>query len=258
MNPEEQSKFAIHEAAREGRASVVESLLNASSPQIRYRANPQLAGLRDGDDRLPIHWAVSYNHRPVVELLVQRKNFDPDVQDGSGWTPLMIASSLKEGDDLVDLLLRREADVNCKSAVNPLRPVIYPSIDPPIQTALHFCASKNNIDVARKLLAHKASARIRDKRSQLPIHRAAAIGSVPMVKLLIENNSPLNAADISGLTPLHHAISEGHGDTALLLLKAGAETDVRDREGQLAIDLAPDSKIRKFVLQSAEREGIEL
>ncbi|KAH0556808.1 hypothetical protein GP486_005407 [Trichoglossum hirsutum] len=54
------------------------------------------------------------------------------------------------------------------------------------------------------------------------------------------------------------AISEGHGDTALLLLKAGAETDIQDREGQLAIDLAPDSKIRKFILQSAEREGIEL
>ncbi|KAI9864921.1 MAG: hypothetical protein M1813_002692 [Trichoglossum hirsutum] len=79
-----------------------------------------------------------------------------------------------------------------------------------------------------------------------------------MVKLFIENRSPLNAVDISGLTPLHHAISEGHGDTALLLLKAGAETDIRDREGQLAIDLAPDSKIRKFILQSAEREGIEL
>lgn len=39
------------------------------------------------------------------------------------------------------------------------------------------------------------------------------------------------------------AISEGHGDTALLLLKAGAEIDKRDVDGQLAIDLAPDSKV---------------
>lgn len=37
------------------------------------------------------------------------------VQDGSGWTPLMIASSLKEGDALVDLLLSKDADVNMKS-----------------------------------------------------------------------------------------------------------------------------------------------
>jgi len=39
------------------------------------------------------------------------------------------------------------------------------------------------------------------------------------------------------------AISEGHGDTALSLLKAGAETDKRDIDGQLAIDLAPDMKV---------------
>jgi len=39
------------------------------------------------------------------------------------------------------------------------------------------------------------------------------------------------------------AISEGHGDTALSLLKAGAETDKRDVDGQLAIDLAPDMKV---------------
>ena len=39
------------------------------------------------------------------------------------------------------------------------------------------------------------------------------------------------------------AISEGHGDTAMVLLKAGAETDKRDVDGNLAIDLAPDKKV---------------
>ena len=39
------------------------------------------------------------------------------------------------------------------------------------------------------------------------------------------------------------AISEGHGDAALVLLKAGAETDRRDVDGHLALELAPDSKV---------------
>lgn len=64
------------------------------------------------------------------------KDFDPDVevsyfldlfgemrasylrqQDASGWTPLMIAASLRdaEGDPIIDLLLRKGADVNVKS-----------------------------------------------------------------------------------------------------------------------------------------------
>ena len=33
------------------------------------------------------------------------------------------------------------------------------------------------------------------------------------------------------------------GDTALTLLKAGAETDKRDVDGYLAIDLAPDKQV---------------
>lgn len=32
-----------------------------------------------------------------------------------GWTPLMIAASVKEGDAVVDLLLQKGADVSIKS-----------------------------------------------------------------------------------------------------------------------------------------------
>lgn len=32
-----------------------------------------------------------------------------------GWTPLMIAASVKEGEAIVDLLLQKGADVNIKS-----------------------------------------------------------------------------------------------------------------------------------------------
>ncbi|KAK2864963.1 hypothetical protein FQN49_004040 [Arthroderma sp. PD_2] len=238
MDPDYNAKFAIHEAAREGKNLVVESLLNA---------NPKLAFLKDGDERLPIHWAVAYNQPLIIEPLISMKGFDPDVTDASGWTPLMIAASLKdgEGDSIIEILLRKEADVNIKSVSG--------------QNAIHFATSKNNISTVRLLLANKCSARVKDRRSQLPLHRAAAIGSVPLVKLLIEEGkSPLNASDIDGLTALHHAVSEGHGEAALTLLRAGAEADKRDANGQLAIELSPDVKVRKYILEAAEREGIEL
>ena len=41
---------------------------------------------------------------------------DEDLQDGLGWTPLMIASSIKDGEALARLFLGRDADVNAKSA----------------------------------------------------------------------------------------------------------------------------------------------
>ncbi|RYP38952.1 hypothetical protein DL767_002391 [Monosporascus sp. MG133] len=233
-----QSRFALHAAAREGKVTVVESLLNA---------DPKLARLKDDDGRLPIHWAASSNQLAIVLLLAQQKDFDPDVEkDDSGWTPLMIAASVKDGDAIVDLLLRKGADVNRKNNNG--------------QTAMHLVASKNNLEVARKLFENKppASARVRDKRGQYALHRAAAVGSVPMVNLLLKNHSSLNATDMAGYTALHHAVAEGHGDVAVALLKAGAETDKRDSDGQLALDLAPDKEVRKYIEREAEKEGIDL
>jgi 26S proteasome non-ATPase regulatory subunit 10 len=63
---------------------------------------------------------------------------------------------------------------------------------------------------------------------------------------------------VDGSTALHHAIAEGHGDTALVLLKAGADTDKKDSTGAFAIDLAPDAKTRNYILRAAEEEGLEM
>lgn len=232
-----ENKYAIHEAAREGRTAAVESLLSA---------NPKLANLVDLDERLPIHWACAFAHLDIVKMLTSTRSFDPDVQDGSGWTPLAIASSLKDNSGLpiIELLLSKDADAKMptNSGVTPL----------------HLAVSKNNLDVCRTLLKHGASARVKDKRGQLALHRAAAIGNVPILKLLLENKSPINATDMDGMTALHHAISEGNGDVAVELLKAGAETDKKDNDERLAIDCAPDAKVRSYIVKAAEREGIDI
>ena len=44
------------------------------------QANPKLANLKDDDERLPIHWAVSYGHLDIAILLSGVKDFDPDVE----------------------------------------------------------------------------------------------------------------------------------------------------------------------------------
>ncbi|RDA82345.1 hypothetical protein CP532_1241, partial [Ophiocordyceps camponoti-leonardi (nom. inval.)] len=113
-------------------------------------------------------------------------------------------------------------------------------------TALHFVASKKNLDVARLLLSAKppASTQVRDKRGQYPIHRAAAAGSVPMVRLLLQNKSPVSPTDVEGFTPLHHAIAEGHGDVAVVLLEHGADFTLKNCDGETALELAPDKEVR--------------
>ncbi|AEO54392.1 hypothetical protein MYCTH_2296924 [Thermothelomyces thermophilus ATCC 42464] len=64
-----------------------------------------------------------------------------------------------------------------------------------------------------------------------------------MINLLIKHRSPINATDSAGQTPLHHAVAEGHGDAAIALLKAGAETDKKDVDGYLPLDTAPSKDV---------------
>lgn len=143
----------------------------------------------------------------------------------------MIAVSLREGEDIVKLLLSKGADVSetsksgshekdCTLTILQITTARSVNIQRPCglksnkkQTAIFFATSKNNLDITKALLANKppASVRVKDKRDQYPIHRAASIGSVPLVELLLKNRSPLNATDSAGYTPLHHAIAEGHG-----------------------------------------------
>lgn len=73
-----------------------------------------------------------------------------------------------------------------------------------------------------KVLEKFASARTKDKRGQLALHRAAAVGSVPILRLLLQNRGPVNATDVDGMTALHRAISEGRRQAVLELLKARA------------------------------------
>lgn len=107
---EEQNKFAIHAACRDGRGklaqarpymretwltsllavSTVESLLNVRDTDSGVKicldraksiqADPKLAKLKDDDGRLPIHWACSANQLEIVLLLAAQKGFDLDVQ----------------------------------------------------------------------------------------------------------------------------------------------------------------------------------
>lgn len=235
--------YPLHTAARLSQAQALDSLL-FTSPRLTLKA--------DEDGRLPLHWACTTPALANIQAIIEstpKKSLDStvDAKDSSGWTPLMIASSLPNAAGLpaVEILLSRDADVKMASNTGG--------------TALHFATSKSNIDVVKALLAAGASARVKDKRGQLPLHRAAAAGHMPLVKLLLkEGKSPVNASDRDGLTALHHAISEGHGDVAVELLKQGADSAKKDGDERLAINCAPDGGVREFVLRGAEMEGVDV
>jgi ankyrin repeat protein len=78
----------------------------------------------------------------------------------------------------------------------------------------------------------------------------AVIGNrIDMARLLIERGADVNHEDKKGMTPLLYAASIDFGDSAMveLLLKSGARTSARTKEGLTALDLARKYKNRHLL-----------
>lgn len=220
----------LHEACMNNQLRKVQEIASAS-PEELYK--------RDGDGRVPLHWAISFQYEDIVTFLLGRMDdFDiNELKDESGWTPFHIACAVGNLHIVKELYgLSTKPDLNLATNQGI--------------TALHLAVSKKHPKICEFLLDNGASVRVKDKRSQLPIHRAAAIGSVGMVDMLCRAGSPLNRNDSEGWTPLFHALAEGNGDVAVSLVKHGADPDIQSSDGSKAIDFAVNDQVKQYFLRN--------
>jgi ankyrin repeat protein len=82
------------------------------------------------------------------------------------------------------------------------------------------------------------------------LHAAAAKGRLELVQFLISNGANVNAQNHMGSTPLHKAMVAKFDQIAItkLLLKSGADANVKNKNEFLPEDLARDSKVFDLLL----------
>ena len=194
--------------------------------------------------------ALLYGHSPNLEKfkLAIESGADVNEQNHRGDTPLIcLSSGYRMNIEMVDLLLTNNADPNLQ--------------DKDGETALHWAAFKGYLIVVERLLESKnIDINITNKYGGNALHSifkdeesgTGNYGSYsercfdnvePIVKLLIEKGININETDEDGKTPLHLAAEQNHGGAVGILLRAGADENIKTdevywRNGQTAYELA--------------------
>ena len=116
-----------------------------------------------------------------------------------------------------------------------------------------IAAVQNDIEMLTIALEGGASARnITTPYDGTALISAAHLGHVDVVRLLIAHNAPLDHVNGRGWTALHEAVVLGNGGpnhvaTVEALVKAGADPDIKDRQGATALTYARQRGYREMI-----------
>lgn len=149
---------------------------------------------------------------------------DIEQTDGDGFTAL-IRSAQSEHDELVRLLIDRDAHVNANSSNG--------------STALFWATARGHADTVRLLLERGADIDQTTQNGATALVAAAQEGHLAVVQLLLDNKADTEKVYNSGSRALAIAAEAGHADVIEALLQGGAVVDaVSSQDGSTALLIA--------------------
>ncbi|XP_067669201.1 uncharacterized protein [Haliotis asinina] len=270
---------ALHGASITGSTSVVESLIrrgadvdrlvngfgplhfasmyghtNVARILIEHQADIHLKGYHQWS---PLHVASIHNQPDLVQLLLEN-NADVQALSTDLSPPLVFASYLNNM-DIADILLRHGADLNPRGmsyhpllgtallghpeAVNSLlqRGAKVNHVSAVGVSALHGAAYMGAMDMLECLLENEANPNLKlfegispEEKSKIASHVEQWCKSTP--------GKDINLGRYDGGTALHVAVDMGYTDMVRLLLKSGADPNLRNLHNESAIDIAREKK----------------
>jgi ankyrin repeat domain-containing protein 17 len=208
---------ALSLACSGGRQEVVDLLL-------QKKANFEH---RNVSDYTPLSLAASGGYVSIMKALL-RMGADVNSRTGSklGITPLMLAS-MNGHTQAVKLLLDHGADINAQIETNK-------------NTALTLACFQGRQEVVSLLCMRGGNVEHRAKTGLTPLMEAASGGYHEVGRVLVEHGADLNAPPVpsSKDTALTIAADKGHVKFVDMILKYGANVDVKNKKGNSPLWLA--------------------
>jgi ankyrin repeat protein len=230
-------RSSLSEAIANNDLNMLELLLQKSHyppPRRMYSADLTSAMAREATLLLEAIKPLPGPDCAIVKTLLDQ-GFLPDASL-NGRSPLIQA--IKVGrDDIVELLLEREADPNFATPVD----------QPPSFESLHRANSK----ILQLLLKHGADPNAKFKGRTL-LHESASLARFDMVQTLLEFDADVNGPDELGRTALFDAVKSGQLEIVRRLVEEGVNLLAKDQSnGRYVLHEAAitgDVKIVSFLL----------
>jgi hypothetical protein len=191
----------IHEAAKKGDLEMIQKILDK---------NPELLDTPDKSGFTPLHWAVIFGKKDMIEYLIGK---GADIKGHNkalrGWTPLQ-AALFAYNNNVADLLVSHGA----LEELDREEGLIY----------LYQAASSGNASLINKLVEKGIPAASQNKYGDTPLHKAAVKGHLAAAQSLLTNGADIDAKNLKGEAPIHVAELSGQAKMVGFLKGEGAET----------------------------------
>jgi ankyrin repeat protein len=233
-------EYPLGIAARYGNVEIF-NLLIAAGAKVDLKAE-------DSEGRTLLHLASEGGDGEICKYLLEHGG-DPNVKTSLGATPILYAAGAKDP-SACRVLIEAGADINVRGKFYK----DYRSFDTPIdcslwanqtecfkmlaaagaaydcQKALHFAASRGDIELCKKMVEEGADINQRDNQSLLQI--AVFYGHLDICLWLFDNGADLKQQSQGGDSLLHFAARGGHTDICSWLLDNKLELEARNNKGK--------------------------
>ncbi len=167
--------------------------------------------------------AADLEHYALVKKILRSRNVEEIVEQYG--EPALLAASVRNSDHIVEMLLEAGVPVNSRSRCG--------------ETALMHAVTTRGLGTVEILLKYDADVDATDSQGRSPLMKAAELGFTSIVDLLLPITKELNRQTAKGgWSALMLAAREGHSEIVEAFIARGADTGLKDYNGDTAASLA--------------------